>query len=404
MKESLIYQYAKQNYKLMFREPEGHLKHKFIVPGSVYDNCLWDWDSWLTNIALRQFVIEDISDYEKGCVLNFLEYVDEDGRIPIVITPDDFMPEPQQRDTNTHKPCLAQHAAFIIQQTGEAEWMRDYYSKLCRFVDYYILNCKHESGLYYWLDDLAIGVDNDPCTFFRPHKSSASIFLNCLMYKELDAICFIGKQLGYCIDKYKTEKAALKDAVQTHCYDEKDGFYYNVDLNLLPIDPDIVLHSGAPRHWNTLLQRISVWSGFLTMWSGIATQEQAARMVKENLLDEKSFWAPYGVRTLSKYEKMYTIAATGNPSCWLGPIWGISNFMVFLGLVKYGFDQEAHSLAERTVELFERDIRQCGQMHEYYHPETGQPVINPGFQNWNLLSINMIAWLKSGIFIQDYTE
>ena len=54
----------------MFREPDGLLKHKFIVPGAAYSNSLWDWDSWLTNIALRDFVEEDISEYEKGCILN----------------------------------------------------------------------------------------------------------------------------------------------------------------------------------------------------------------------------------------------------------------------------------------------------------------------------------------------
>ena len=54
----------------MFRQPEGQLKHPFIVPGSVYGNQLWDWDCWLTNVALRQFVEEDISVYERGCVIN----------------------------------------------------------------------------------------------------------------------------------------------------------------------------------------------------------------------------------------------------------------------------------------------------------------------------------------------
>ena len=130
------------------------------------------------------------------------------------------------------------------------------------------------------------------------------------------------------------------------------------------------------------------------MWAGIATPEQAERMVKENLLDEKAFWAPYGVRTLSKYEKMYSIKKTGNPSCWLGPIWGISNYMVFDGLVKYGFIAEAKELATKTLELFGRDIAQCGELHEYYDPESGEGVNNPGFQNWNLFAIKMGQWLQ----------
>ena len=104
---------------------------------------------------------------------------------------------------------------------------------------------------------------------------------------------------------------------------------------------------------------------------------------------------PYGVRTLSKMEKMYAIIKSGNPSCWLGPIWGISNYMVFDGLQKYGYVNEAIDLAEKTVTMLGRDIENCGEMHEYYDPETGEGVNHPGFQNWNFLSLNMLEWLKN---------
>lgn len=398
-----ILEYAKLNYHRMFRHPEGKLRHKFIVPGSCYDNCLWDWDSWLTDIALRQFVTEDIFEYEKGCVLNFLEHSDEKGRVPIVILPDRTMPEfSVGRAANIHKPCLAQHAAFIVKNNrNDVQWLRPCFDRLLRFIGYYYENCRHKTGLYFWVNDFAIGVDNDPCTFYRPEKSSGSIFLNCMMYRELNAVCFLGKLLGMDVSFYQKESENLKKAVQTHCYDEKDGFYYSVDLNLLPVEEGTFLHSGAPRHWDCLIQRIGCWSGFLAMWSGIATKEQAERMVKENLLDEQAFWAPYGIRSLSKYEKMYTVIPTNNPSCWLGPVWGISNYLVFRGLLEYNYADEAAMLAEKTIRMFNNDLKVSGVMHEYYDPETGAPVINPGFQNWNLLSINMGAWLRGEVVVSE---
>ena len=191
----VILDYARKNYRNMFREMEGNLKYRFIVPGSCYSNCLWDWDSWLTDIALRQFVTEDIREYEVGCVLNYLERCDARGRIPIVILPDGFMPDlSAEPETNVHKPCLAQHAAFIAQSCG-VEWLRPHIARLERFLRFYYENCRHETGLYFWMDDYAIGVDNDPCTFYRPRKSSASIFLNCMMYKEIQAFCALGREL-----------------------------------------------------------------------------------------------------------------------------------------------------------------------------------------------------------------
>ena len=112
--------------------------------------------------------------------------------------------------------------------------------------------------------------------------------------------------------------------------------------------------------------------------------------------------ANYGVRTLAKYEKMYQVVKTGNPSCWLGPVWGISNYLTFAGLVDYGFQKEARELAEKTVKLLGEDVRVNGVMSEYYHPDTGAPINNPGFQNWNLLSLNMMAWLDGDKMIREF--
>ena len=213
---------------------------------------------------------------------------------------------------------------------------------------------------------------------------------------ELLAMSKFCEILGYSEKQaiYKIKADELKSAIQEHCWDERDGCFYSADVLLLPINPNIRLHSGCPRHWSTIIQRIDVWSNFMPLWAEIATKEQAERIVKGHYNNERTFLAPYGVRTLSKAEKMYAIIKSGNPSCWLGPIWGISNYMVFDGLRKYGYINEARALAEKTITLFGKDIKECGEMHEYYHPDTGEGVNNPGFQNWNLLSLKMIEWLN----------
>ncbi len=393
-----ILEYAAGNYQKCLREPDGLLRHRFIVPGSCYANELWDWDCWLTNLALRSIAEpEQIASYEQGCVLNFLEQTDPEGRIPIFVTPrKTSLTAFGEGEQNIHKPCLAQHALFIAEQSGDVQWLQGHYGRIEEYLGWYDRVCLHESGLYVWLDDLAIGVDNDPCTFYRPRKSSGSLYLNCLMYMELQATARLGQLLGLPEKSagYTQKAEQLRQAIQRHCWDERDGLFYNVDTNLLPVDPTQKLHSGCPRHWSTLLQRIEVWACFLPMWAGIATPEQAQRMVKEHYRNERTFCAPYGVRSLSKMEKMYAILKSGNPSCWLGPVWGISNYMVFDGLRRYGYWEDAKELAEKTVTLFGRDLEEWGQLHEYYDPEIGVGVHNPGFQNWNLLAVNMFRWLK----------
>lgn len=425
---AIVKQHVYDDYKGIFRPAKGTLLYPFITPGSdQYANDLWDWDSWWSNIALRQILTDKGTEkdkreavaYEQGCVLNFLQFAGADGYIPIVVfstfNPVDKEHKPENiYKTNMHKPVLAQHAAFLTKQNGgDANWLKEKFYLLQAFINNYETHHRHQpTGLYYWQNDLAIGVDNDPSTFFRPPGSSASVYLNCLMYKELQAMVYLAKclHLPTIADEYARDAVNLKAAIQKHCWDERDGFFYSVDINLRPITDTpamhiglkLVLHSGFPRTYDCLIQRIGVWSGFMAMWAGIATPEQATRMVNEHFKNEKTFAAPYGIRTLSKMEKMYSVRASNNPSNWLGPIWGISNYMVYKGLLKYNFKAEAKGLAEKTIVLFGRDFEKNGALHEYYEPETGEPVLNKGFQNWNYLVMNMMAWLEGRSTVEEF--
>lgn len=412
----LIRKTLTQDYMGMYREAGGELKYPFLTPGSEsYADVLWDWDSYFSDVALRQ-ILQDAGDeeekaqavpYERGCILNMLEKQSE-GWVPIAISrePIDVFARPQVKySTNMHKPVLAQHAAFLAKMSGDAEWLRPRFLDLQMFINGYRNHQRDAAtGLYYWIDDFAIGVDNDPCTFYRPNCSSGSIYLNCLMYRELLAMGELCDMLG--LDEvsafHKKDAEALKAAIREHCWDDRDGFFYSVDLNLRPVEKDNWLHAGQPRDWNCLIQRIGVWSGFMGLWSGVATEEMAQRVVEEHYRNEKTFCAPYGVRTLSKMEKMYNLRGSSNPSSWLGPVWGISNYLTFRGMVKYGFEKDAKDLCEKTVRLFGEDLERNGVLHEYYQPENGMGILNPGFQNWNYLVLNMIAWLEGREVVWEY--
>lgn len=416
-----------RDYPRMLHEPTPPLAFPFITPGSVYTNQLWDWDSWLSDVALCQIVADQgdkvdkqkMLSYGRGCVLNFLAAAGPDGEIPIQIVVNSrsrhAASTQANRTSNMHKPVLAQHAAFLVKlDNGNVDWLRARFPALQAFEKNYREHQFNErTGLYFWKDDLAIGVDNDPATFFRPPNSSGSVFLNCLMYKELLAMAYLSQTLQLApgvSEEYEQRADALKLAIQQNCWDERDGYFYSVDLNLRPITNQpgdymgsrFVLHQGHPRDYDGLIQRLEGWSGFMAMWSGIATPDQAKRMVEEHLKNPKSLGAAFGIRSLSKMEKMYGLYASSNPSNWDGPVWGISNYMVFRGLVKYGFQQEAREMADKTIELFGRDFQTCGALHEYYNPDTGEPIMNKGFQNWNYLVINMIAWEENRTAVEEF--
>ena len=64
--------------------------------------------------------------------------------------------------------------------------------------------------------------------------------------------------------------------------------------------------------------------------------------------------------------------------------------------------EEAEELASKTIELFGKDFKKYGVLHEYYQPENGEPILNPGFQNWNFLVLNMLAWIEGKPYVEEF--
>lgn len=406
---SLLKEFILQNCRQMIREPSHILKYPYTVPSSpnspYYSMTLWDWDSWFISVVMGQVELDTgekgkFFEYEAGCVRNFLDHTGEDGVVPILISDQGIMrrnlPGKDLLSENMHKPMLVQQAALLVQRSGDASWIKPLMEKLGCFLNRYLTSHVHqEIGLAYWQSDFAVGVDNDPSVFYRPDKSCGSIYLNSLLYRELLAYGFLWEMLGNVKEAnvWRGKASKLSQAIQAHCWDERDGTFYSADLNLRPVDPNDWLHQGAPRTWDSLLMRVDCWSSFLPLWAGFASQTQADRML-ERYRDTRTFNSRFGVRTLSQLEKMYSLGASNNPSNWLGPIWGVSNYMVFRGLLKYGFYEDARELAEKTVRLFGQDLEKAGSLHEFYHPDNGEPIMTHGFQNWNFLVLNMIAYLE----------
>ncbi len=399
------------NCNKMLHAPTELLPEPYLVPGSVYSEVLWDWDSWLCSVALLQALYEpgcsiareQLLAHMQGCVRNFLHYQADDGYLPICIEPWLLREGERKRvegdEVNQAKPVLAQFAALITRELGgNPAWLGEAgLAALERFHQHYHEAYLHAAtGLYYWHSDLAIGVDNEPAVFGRPRNSAATIYMNALMVRELEAGAYLAGRLNKAFERagYLARRAALVQAMRRYLWDERDGFYYNADLQckIEPVIPG--LHKNQEHMWPCLPVRILGWTGFMALWAGVATPAQAEHMVRAHLANPAEFASAGGVRSLAANEPMYNLAASGNPSNWLGPIWLIANYMTWRGLRRYGYTAEADDIYRKTVNLLARDVRETGVMHEYYAPETCAPIINPGFMNWNYLVLNMLAESK----------
>jgi putative isomerase len=390
----------------ILREPAGLLRHPFFVPGGIFHDELWDWDSfWIAKAVLSEPGIDpDLQAvflrHAEGSWKNFFEHQGANGAVPIMVKSDrpDFFGciEEGGRESNQAKPVFAQFAWEISRAKSDFQWLRDHFDGLLRFLRRWRHRYGAGCGLLVWGSDVAIGVDCDPTTYGRPEFSSANLLLNCLYFRDLEAAAALADELGRPADAgaLRAEAEALAAAIRRECWDEIDGFFYTVDASCADHRDRYLpgLKKGMAMNWRTLPLKVRVFTGFLPLWCGIATPDQAMILVSRHLRKTCHFHAAWGIRSLARTEPMYDPETdSANPSNWLGPVWIVANYLVWEGLVRFGLHDDAASLADKTRRLLENDLARTGTLHECYHPDTGAPNFNANFLSWNLLALRMRA-------------
>ena len=392
-------QYIKGNWHKSFNEPTGVLKHGFIDPAAVYRAQLWDWDSFFCGLALMD-VYDDTAHYLQGCALNFLDLQREDGSIPYMITVSsehmEALPELSMKkrdgscDLNSIKPLLAQMCLLGSMKIEDKSWIINNFQKLNKHIEHWEQTQQIPNGLFVWRSYRGSGTDNHPALYGRPLNSTAGVELNCFMYKEYLAMAQISELCGdkQMADSYKQKASNLADAINQHMWDPIDRMYYHLDV--LSSKPPL---ARQEIFWDVPL-KFKTWTCFMPMFAGIAPADRADEMVREHLMNPEEFWSDYGLRTLAKNEPIYNVVESSNPSNWQGPIWIVSTYLMFMGMLNYGYYDEAKQVATNLLTNLCRDLSVNGALHEYYNPETGISNINLGFMNWNALAGLMVPQLQ----------
>ncbi len=401
-----IEEYVLSHFKDILKPPVKNMKYPFIVPGTGYLTELWGWDTYWEALAIkRSFELfgeeamtragvpkKTAEAHICGSVLNFLDAQQADGFIPIMVSAgglfEGFFEDEHKKGTplNQHLPFLCQLTLLADEFSGGFDYDKE---KLVKYMRYYEeKQYDKKSGLFFWQDDIMVGIDNNPTVFYRPHRSSADIFLNSFIYLEYVALSVLLN------DADAAEKAErLKAAINAEMWDERDGIYYSQDINFYKTErivKGVALHSGLDPHWNTMPLKIRFWGCFLPMYAGICSDEQAERMCK-HLIENDELFARYGIRTLAKNEKMYSLVkSAGNPSNWLGAVWVIANYCVYKGLARYSKVELAEKLKEATFKLLNKNLEERGDFFESYRPDSGEPFMYAGFLSHNLPVIDML--------------
>ncbi|MGO7593545.1 MGH1-like glycoside hydrolase domain-containing protein [Rhizobium leguminosarum] len=109
-------------------------------------------------------------------------------------------------------------------------------------------------------------------------------------------------------------------------------------------------------------------TSFYPLLCGAATSDQAARLL-EHLSDETTFGGDFVLPNATRNDPAFA-----ENVYWRGRIWPNVNYMVWLGLRRYGFMAEASKLASQSYELFMTSWSRDRIASENYNAVTGEAM------------------------------
>lgn len=198
----------------------------------------------------------------------------------------------------------------------------------------------------------------------------ADVGLNALLVHEAELLAAAARRLGDEDDAVTLEVSAASHAerIRSMLWDEERGIFAN-------------------RRWDGGFVRSVSPMSFAPMLAGVATAEQAARMVQGWLRDPERFGGPYPVAGTPHEDP-----ASLDNVYWRGRVWPPLNWIVYRGLRRMGFDEDAASLARSGWAQFARGWAER-RSFENLNQRTGEGADSPDadpFYTWGAL-LAMIA-------------
>ena len=115
---------------------------------------------------------------------------------------------------------------------------------------------------------------------------------------------------------------------------------------------------------------VSTWSALAPLALPDLPEEIGHRLVREHLLDPERYWTPVAPPSVSASEPSFEPRDWQNwlvRRYWRGPTWINSAWLIWLGLRRLGYTEEADHLARTLSGVYERE-----GSREFYEPFTGE--------------------------------
>jgi alpha,alpha-trehalase len=330
------------------------LPHRYLVPASGGEEFSFEeqyyWDSYFTVLGLMQPEDEELVE---GMLNNLLHQLDRFGLIPNASR--------MYFVGRSQPPLLTSYIFHIYETYGRSEaWLAERIQKAQKEYTEVWMSTQHphwrnvHKGLSRYYDinvlhDLAEAESGWDMTtrFRRKCLDYLPIDLNSLLYKYETDFAKAARILGNEQEAQKWDTAAKErqKAVTDTMWNERQGYFY--DYNYVSKQKSSV---------NSL-------AGFYALWSGLATESQAKKIVKK--LDE--FEHRGGVSTTIK--PVLDVQLFGSVKAqWAHPNgWAPLHYFVIEGLERYGYTADAERIARKWLRTNVQWFTKHGEFLEKYN-------------------------------------
>ncbi len=408
----------------------------FIKPGSQQYPHQWNWDAAFVALGLSYF---DLARAQQE-IRSLLKGQWKNGMLPHILYhhgASDYSPKPEFWQTASHPdaaniptsgftqpPILATCLRMMLKQfadkTSRLEFLAEVYPKILAWHRwFYTARDPEGSGLVAIIHPWESGNDNTPrfldalqnlkpenvpqftradrahvAAAERPHEEDylryiyligfyrdlawddktiyqqapflvADLQFNVILHQANQDLLALARELGEDRGEIEAWLRKTEEGLNT-LWDEEQGLYFDKDLC-----------TGK-------LIRIKSAQALSPIYAGIPSRARAKRLIEEHLLNPEEF-APdgksrYFVTTIAKNSPYYEPRRY-----WAGPVWINMNWLLWLGLKRYGYHDLAKTIRQHSLELVSSGFV------EYYDPRDGSACGAKGFSWSAALALDLLV-------------
>jgi glycogen debranching enzyme len=318
-----------------------------IGPGYCYGPAFGHWD--LVHAILDVILHEP--EHARNQILNNLAAQQADGLVPGSIWMRDDPPRWNQKAG--HPPVWPVAVEEYTAHTGSDDLIAACYENLVRQIGWFekfrqaepvgffytdILNHTWESGIDEGIrfDDVLTG----PFACVDATSHVYALYVYAARWSEL-----LGKDPA----EFEDKAAVLRHFIQNQLFGEDTGLFHDVWAVSNPAKRRLA-HEGM---WPLVV--------------GAATEDQAQRVIEDNLLNPQRFFAQHPISTVAQDDPLFELRM------WRGPTWNSMTYWAACGCVRYDRKDAARRLLEKALDGSAVQFERTGTIWEFYHPHGGRP-------------------------------